>query len=84
MQPQGMEQAAMTSDKDWTALLLLSLSPRRARSGSLLHREDRNRNSQAHHSRRMYNLGSYRLDHGHHWWIQGLQRPSSHQQVIRS
>ena len=25
MQPQGMEQAAMTSDKDWTVLLLLSL-----------------------------------------------------------
>ena len=25
MQPQGMEQAAMTSDKDWTTLLLLSL-----------------------------------------------------------
>ena len=24
MQPQGMEQAAMTSDKDWTTLLLLS------------------------------------------------------------
>ncbi|MDA9165937.1 TM2 domain-containing protein [Candidatus Poseidoniaceae archaeon] len=25
MQPQGMEQAAMTSDKDWTVLLILSL-----------------------------------------------------------
>lgn len=25
MQPQGMEQAAMTSDKDWTVLLLLSI-----------------------------------------------------------
>ena len=25
MQPQGMEQAAMTSDKDWTVLLLLTL-----------------------------------------------------------
>lgn len=25
MQAQGMEQAAMTSDKDWTVLLLLSL-----------------------------------------------------------
>ena len=25
MQPQGMEQAAMTSDADWTTLLLLSL-----------------------------------------------------------
>lgn len=25
MQAQGMEQAAMTSDKDWTVLLLLSI-----------------------------------------------------------
>lgn len=25
MQAQGMEQAAMTSDKDWTVLLILSL-----------------------------------------------------------
>ena len=25
MQPQGMEQAAMTSDKDWTVLLLLTI-----------------------------------------------------------
>lgn len=25
MQPQGMEQAAMTSDKDWTVLLILSI-----------------------------------------------------------
>ena len=32
----------------------------------------------------MCNLGYYRLDHGHHWRIQGFQRLPSHQQVIRS
>jgi len=57
--------------------------PRRTGCGPLLHRKDWNRNPQAHHRRRMHGLGYHRYHHGCYRFVQGLQRPSSHQQVIR-